>query len=139
MWRVVIPLLLAAPALAESVVATRTIRAQTVIGPEDLTLVAAELPGALTDPGEALGLEAKVAIYAGRPVMSADLGSPALVLRNQIVTLIYLSGSLAISTEGRALARGAEGETVRVLNLASRSTVTGRIGPDGAVYVGWDE
>ena len=139
MWRVVIPLLLAAPALAESVVATRTIRAQTVIGPEDLTLVAAELPGALTDPEAALGLEAKVAIYAGRPVMSADLGSPALVQRNQIVTLIYLSGSLAISTEGRALARGSQGDTVRVLNLASRSAVTGRIGPDGAVYVGWDE
>jgi flagella basal body P-ring formation protein FlgA len=139
MWRVLVFALFAAPALAESVVATRTIRAQTVIGPEDLTLVAAELPGALSDPKAALGLEAKVAIYAGRPVMSADLGSPTLVQRNQIVALVYLSGSLAISTEGRALARGSAGETVRVLNLASRSTVTGRIGPDGAVYVGWDE
>ncbi len=139
MWRVFLCVLLAAPAFAESVVATRTIRAQTVIRPEDLTLVAAELPGALTDPEAALGLEAKVAIYAGRPVMSADLGAPTLVQRNQVVTLIYLSGSLAISTEGRALARGSEGDTVRVLNLASRSTVTGRIGPDGAVYVGWDE
>jgi len=139
MWRVLFLVLAAAPALAESVVATRTIRAQTVIGPEDLTLVAAELPGALTDPSAALGLEARVAIYAGRPVLPEDLGRPTLVQRNQVVALIYLSGSLAISTEGRALARGSEGDTVRVINLASRSTVTGRIGPDGAVYVGWDE
>ncbi|CAN1491692.1 FlgA Flagellar basal body P-ring biosynthesis protein [Paracoccaceae bacterium] len=139
MWRLYIYVLLTSPALAESVVATRTIRAQTVIGLEDLTLVAADLPGALTDPEAALGLEAKVAIYAGRPVMLEDLGSPALVQRNQIVALIYLSGGLAISTEGRALDRGSEGEAVRVLNLASRSTVAGRIGPDGAVYVGWDE
>jgi flagellar basal body P-ring formation protein FlgA len=58
--------------------------------------------------------------------------------RNQLVTLIYLSGGLAISTEARALARGAEGDAVRVMNLNSRNTVTGRIGSDGAVYVGWN-
>ena len=139
MWRSLLIVLVAVPAFAESVVATRTIRAQTVIGPADLTLVAADLPGALTDLNAALGLEAKVAIYAGKPVMPADLGKPTLVQRNQVVALIYLSGDLAISTEGRALARGSEGDTVRVINLASRSTVTGRIGPDGAVYVGWDE
>lgn len=139
MWWVLLVFLVAAPAQAESVVATRTIRALTVIGPEDLTLVAAELPGALSDPEAALGLEAKVAIYAGRPVLTANLGKPTLVQRNEVVALIYLSGRLAISTEGRALARGSEGDTVRVINLASRSTVTGRIGPDGVVYVGLDE
>ncbi|NJS39084.1 MAG: flagellar basal body P-ring formation protein FlgA [Rhodobacteraceae bacterium] len=139
MWRGVLLLLLATPALAESVVATRTLRPNTVIGPEDLTVVDAVLPGALSDPALALGLETRVAIYAGRPVLQADLGSPTLVQRNQVVSLVYLAGSLAISAEGRALSRGSEGETVRVINLASRTTVSGRIGPDGAVYVGWDE
>jgi flagella basal body P-ring formation protein FlgA len=139
MWRGVLLLLLATPALAESVVATRTLRPNTVIGPEDLTVVDAVLPGALSDPALALGLETRVAIYAGRPVQQADLGSPTLVQRNQVVSLVYLAGSLAISAEGRALSRGSEGETVRVINLASRTTVSGRIGPDGAVYVGWDE
>ncbi len=139
MWRCLALLLLTGPALAESVVATRTLRPNTVIGPEDLTIVDAALPGALTDPAMALGLETRVAIYAGRPVLQADLGTPTLVQRNQVVNLIYLAGGLAISTEGRALARGSEGETVRVINLASRTTVSGRIGQDGAVYVGWDE
>ena len=139
MWRGVLLLLLATPALAESVVATRTLRPNTVIGPEDLTVVDAVLPGALSDPALALGLETRVAIYAGRPVLQADLGSPTLVQRNQVVSLVYLAGSLAISAEGRALSRGSKGETVRVINLASRTTVSGRIGPDGAVYVGWDE
>ena len=132
-------LLLTAPALAESLVATRTIRAQTVIGPDDMALVDAALPGALDDPALALGLEARVAIYAGRPIRSQDLGAPALVDRNQLVSLIYLSGGLAISTEGRALERGAEGDVVRVMNLGSRTTVIGRVGPDGAIYVGWKE
>jgi len=132
-------LVLTAPAMADSVVATRTIRAQTIISIEDLTTVEAALPGALADPVLAVGMEARVAIYAGRPVRAQDLGAPALVERNQLVPLIYLSGGLAISTEGRALARGAAGEVIRVMNLSSRNTVNGRVGPDGAIYVGWKE
>ncbi|MDM7931824.1 flagellar basal body P-ring formation chaperone FlgA [Tabrizicola sp.] len=139
MWRALIILLFASPVMAESVIATRTIRAQTVIGPDDLTLVNAGLPGALSDTAAAIGLEARVAIYAGRPVRLADLGPPTLVQRNQVVALVYLAGGLAISTEGRALARGSEGEVIRVINLASRTTVSGRIGPNGAVFVGWEE
>ncbi|HMS95596.1 MAG TPA: flagellar basal body P-ring formation chaperone FlgA [Tabrizicola sp.] len=139
MLRLALLFLTALPAAADSVVATRTLRAQTVIAPEDLNLVAADLPGALTDPAAAYGLETRVAIYAGRPVREEDIGQPTLVQRNQLVTLIYVSAALAISTEGRALARGSEGEVVRVLNLASRTTISGRVGPDGAVYVGWDE
>lgn len=130
-------LLMTAPALAESLVATRTIRAQTVIEAEDLTIVDAALPGAFSDPALAVGQEARVAIYAGRPVRAQDLAAPALVNRNQLVSLIFLSGGLAISTEGRALARGAEGEVIRVMNLGSRTTVSGRVGADGAIYVGW--
>lgn len=137
MWRICLLLALAVPVSAESLVATRTIRARTLVAPEDLTLVSADLPGALSDADQAVGLEARVAIYAGKPVRPGDLGPPALVERNQLVTLIYLSGGLAISTAGRALARGSEGDEVRVMNLGSRNTVRGRIGPDGAVYVGW--
>jgi flagellar basal body P-ring formation protein FlgA len=138
MLRLILLLALAAPVSAESLVATRTIRAKSLVAAEDLALVSADLPGALRDPEQAVGLEARVAIYAGKPVRPGDLGPPTLVERNQLVTLVYLSGGLAISTEGRALARGSEGDEVRVMNLGSRSTVTGRIGPDGAVYVGWN-
>lgn len=139
MLRVLLLLALAAPASAESLVATRTIRAKTLVSPEDLTLVNAALPGALTSPDQAIGLEARIAIYAGKPVRAGDLGPPTLVERNQLVKLIFVSGGLAISTDGRALARGSEGDEIRVMNLGSRNTVTGRIGPDGAIYVGWNE
>lgn len=138
MLKIMLLVALATPVSAESLVATRTIRANSVVAPEDLVLVSAALPGALSDPGEAVGLEARVAIYAGKPIRAGDLGPPTLVERNQLVTLVFLSGGLAISTEGRALARGAEGEEIRVMNLGSRNTVMGRIGPDGAVYVGWN-
>ena len=139
MWRALLILGLAHPALAESVVAARTIRAKALIQPEDLIVVDAELQGSIQDPATAIGLEARVTIYPGKPVRRVDLGPPTLVERNQLVPLVYLSGGLAIATEGRSLSRASEGEPVRVMNLGSRNTVTGRVGPDGTVYVGWKE
>ncbi len=128
-------LILPAMAQADSLVATRTIPAQSVLAETDMTLVAAEIPGALASVPEAVGLEARVTLYAGRPIHAGDLGPPAIIDRNQIVTLAYTAGGLAIVTEGRALARGGEGDVIRVMNLASRSTVTGRIMADGMVQV----
>lgn len=138
MLRFFLVIAFAAPASAESVVATRMIRAKTLIGPEDVTLVSAELPGALSDPASVLGQEARVSIYAGKPLRPEDVGPPTLVERNQLVTLVYVSGGLAIAAEGRALGRGSIGDELSVMNLQSRNTVKGRVGPDGAVYVGLD-
>lgn len=135
MWRLLF-LVLPDMTMAESLVATRTIRAQSVVQAEDVALVDAAIPGALTAVEGAVGKEARVTIYAGRPVKATDIGSPALIDRNQIVSLSYQTGGLAIVTEGRALARGGAGDVIRVMNLASRSTVSGRVTPDGTVQVG---
>lgn len=127
--------LLAAPAAADSVVAARLLRSQTVIAAEDVMLRAEDMPGALADPVQAIGKEARVNIYAGRPVRAEDLAAPALVERNQVVTLNYSSGGLNIATDARALDRAGPGERIRVMNLASRSTVTGIVMVDGTVNV----
>lgn len=126
----------ALPALADSLVATRTIRPEAVITPLDVTMVAADIPGALGSADLAIGKEARVAIYAGRPIHADDLGQPGLIDRNQLVPLRYRAGALVIMAEGRALARGGVGDVIRVMNLASRTTVTGRIAPDGSVETG---
>jgi len=76
-----------------------------------------------------------VVLYAGRPIRPGDVGPPALIERNQIVTLHYRSGPLTIAAEARALGRAAAGEEVRVMNLASRSTVTGTVTETGGVVI----
>ena len=129
---------LPAMAQADSLVATRVIPAQSVIVADDLTLVAADIPDALAATDAALGLEARVTLYPGRPIRAADIGPPALVERNGPVVIEYRAGALSIRAEGRSLARATSGEAVRVMNLASRTTVTGRRGPDGVVRVGPD-
>jgi flagella basal body P-ring formation protein FlgA len=123
------------PALAQALVATQVIPARTVVGADQVAVVEAGIDGALTDPAQAVGQEARVTIYPGRPVRAADLGAPALVERNAVVVLHYRAGGLFIAAEGRALDRAAEGEPVRVMNLASRSIVTGRVGADGTVLI----
>ena len=135
MWRILV-LILPTAAIADSVVATRTIKAQSVVQMDDVTLAERAIPNALDNVASAVGQEARISIYAGRPILAADLGPPAVVDRNQIVSLVYQSGALAILTEGRALARGGVGDMIRVMNLASRSTVSGRIAADGTVLVG---
>lgn len=118
-----------------TLVAARTIRAQSLIAPADLALIEGTMPGGFTSPEEVLGLEARVAIYAGRPILPGDVGPPALIERNQTVTLIYRRGPLTIVAEGRALGRGGAGDSLRAMNIASRTTVTGRVAEDGSVLV----
>ena len=135
--RWLVPLiLLAGPLQAESLVALRTLPAQTVVTEADVTLVEAQIDGALTAVAPALGLQVKTTVYAGRPLRAENLGAPALVDRNQTVTLIYAAGGLIILAEGRALARGAEGEVIRALNLSSKTTVSGRVDAQGRLVVG---
>jgi flagella basal body P-ring formation protein FlgA len=123
-------------ASAESLVALRTLPAQTVVTEADVALVAAQIDGALTELAPALGQEIKITVYAGRPLRAENLGPPTLVARNQTVTLIYRAGSLVILAEGRALARGAEGEVIRAMNLSSKTTVSGRVDAQGRLIVG---
>ncbi len=123
------------PARAETLVPVRTIPAQSVITPADIQTSDLIVPGALTDPDAVIGMEARVALFPGRPILPGDLSLPATVERNAIVPLVYAAGNLHITTEGRALDRAGPGDLIRVMNLASRNTVTARIGADGVAYV----
>ncbi len=120
----------------ETVVAAGTIRGATLIGPADVALVEGATPGALSDMADAVGMEARINLYPGRPIRSGDLRPPAIVERNEIVSLRYNHGGLLVITEGRALDRAAEGEALRVINLASRQTVTAVASAPGLVTVG---
>ncbi|PTV95174.1 flagella basal body P-ring formation protein FlgA [Rhodobacter aestuarii] len=120
---------------AGSVVALRTLRAQSVISPEDVTLAEETIPGAIGDLDQVIGLETRVAIYPGRPIQAGDLTPPAVVERNQMISLAYQRRGLSIMTEGRTLDRGAIGDSIRVMNVTSKSTVFATIGADGVAYV----
>ncbi len=124
------------PVLAETLMAARTIRSKSILSAADLVVEDSRIPGALTNPEDAIGMEARVVLYAGRPIRPEDIGPPAIIERNQIITLVYLRGTLRISAEARSLGRAGVGDRLRVMNLASRNTVTGVVNADGTVTVG---
>jgi len=135
MIRLLALLLMVAPAGAETIVAARTIRAQEIIGADDLLLRDIEVAGGTADAASLVGQEARVALYAGRPVRPGDVGPPAIVERNGILPLVYERSGLRITTEGRALDRAGVGEVIRVMNLSSRTTVSARITEEGVARV----
>ena len=123
-------------ALAETVATVRPVRAGSVIAEADLEMLDDTIPGTVAAIAEAVGKEAKVTLYPGRPIRLDQIGPPAVVDRNQLVRMVYSSGPLSIATEGRVLDRAGVGEAVRVMNLTSRQTVSGVVSPDGTIEVG---
>lgn len=126
---------MAFPVFADTVVSARTIRPNQIITEMDVTFAAGDLLSGYGRLSDVIGQEARVALYAGRPILVGDIGPPAIITRNQIVGLRYNSGGISISTEGRALERGAIGDRIRVMNLGSRATLFGQILEDGTIKV----
>lgn len=128
-------LLPAGTAAAQTVEAARPIRAQSLISEGDLTVTEDVTPGAVSDLAEIVGKEARVTLYPGRAILIDQVGPPALIERNQQVKMSYADGPLSIMTEGRALDRGGVGETIRVMNLTSKQIVSGAVAADGSIKV----
>ena len=117
-------------------VAARTLAPGTTIAPADLRVAAFEDTGATLRSDELVGMRTTVAVYRGRPFRPGDVAPPAVVARNALVRLIFRRGGIAITVDGRALGEAAVGEGVQVMNLASRTIVTGTALSDGTVRVG---
>jgi len=76
-------------AWADTVVAGRTIAANSVIEAGDLALSNKDFEGGESDPSLFIGMEARVALYAGRPISRSSVGPPAIVERNQSIPMAY--------------------------------------------------
>lgn len=128
-------LALSTPVAAQTIVAKHTIRSQSILTSSDIEAIEQTISGTYISPDEVIGMETRVVLYAGRPIRIEDVGPPAIVERNQVVTLLYTIGSLTIVADARALGRAGVGDKLRVMNLASRTTVSGWVQTDGSVSV----
>jgi flagellar basal body P-ring formation protein FlgA len=96
-----------------------------------------DLPAAgMADPAEVAGRAARSALRAGTVLREQDLVRPALVERNSMVTVIYEAPGLSLSMRGKALAAGALGDSVPVVNPQSKRTVQGTVVGPSKVVVG---
>jgi flagella basal body P-ring formation protein FlgA len=84
-----------------------------------------EVGGDAAARNHAVGMQMRKPLRAGQPLRTADIAKPDLVQRDDNVTLIFQSAGLYLTVRGKALDTGTEGDTVSVLNLQSKRTVSG--------------
>lgn len=119
---------------ADTIVAKQMIRPRNIIAEEHLAILS-ESDGPFQTITEVVGREARRVIYPGQKILPDDIQNPAVIERNAIVPLHFARKGLTIITDGRALSRAANGETVKVINRDSHKTVSGIAMPDGSVLV----
>ena len=81
--------------------------------------------------GMILGI--RLAAFAGTDLPTSETPTAPAVCRNQSILLVAMGNGIRLSAPGRALKDGQTGETIPVLNTATR------IPPKGIVRDGWIE
>lgn len=106
---------------------TRSIGRGDVIGPQDLAI--RRLPrhglpvGTVQDETLITGSIARRALAPGQPLREADVMRPELVQKHQPVTVSYVTPGLSLTLRGKAMAGGALGAVVPVMNPTSKRVI----------------
>ena len=122
----------------EVAVLTRDIDRAELLKSSDLSMERrpkAEVTGEPASRERSIGMQLRRAMRAGTPVRAADIVKPDFVVRDQAVTIIYQVPGLYLTTRGKAIESGAEGDSVSVLNLHSKRTLSGIVTGRGQVTV----
>ena len=122
----------------EVAVLTRPIARGEAISIDDIAFMPATRAtpaDAITELDALVGMSARRALAADRPLRPADVMVTPLVKRGEPVTLLFQSGSVRITLRGRALEDGGAGETIRVLNSDSERTVEAMVEGPGLARV----
>lgn len=78
-----------------------------------------------------IGKEIKRTVRAGQNITANDVQTQVMVAKGKVVTLNFSKGNIMLSAKGKALENGGLGDSVRVMNLQSKSVVQGTVtGPE---------
>ena len=77
--------------------------------------------------GRAVGMQLRRRLIAGQALRVTDIAKPDLVQKDDNVVLIYESAGIYLTARGKAVDTGTEGDTITVLNLQSKRTITGTV------------
>ena len=114
------------------IVALRALPAGSVVTAADVRLARPDSRSDVDALAAIIGKETRRLIPVGATLSDRDVRAETLVQRNDVVRMEFTKGALSMTAEGRALSSGAHGETVKVMNLESRTTVS-------AVVIGRDK
>jgi flagellar basal body P-ring formation protein FlgA len=122
----------------EAAVLIRSLDRGEVIKPADVSFERrpkADLGNDAAPRDAVIGMQTRRTIRAGQGLKKSDLARSDLVARDQSVTLIFEGPGLYLTSRGKALDGGSQGDTIGVLNLQSKRTIQGVIVGPGQVSV----
>lgn len=83
----------------------------------------------VVDASKLVGLTPRRGISAMKPIMAGDVQPPVIIKKGEIVTMMLKNNIINLTTQGRAMDDGSEGDIIRVMNTTSKqvvgATVTG--------------
>ncbi len=116
----------------------RSLAAGEVVQPQDLvwTKVAAAPADAPSDADQVIGLAARRPLRSGAVAAMRDVSAPQVVKAGDLVTVTYEDAGIMLALQGKAMAAGALGDPVSVLNTNSKKTIQAVITGPGEAVVG---
>jgi flagella basal body P-ring formation protein FlgA len=125
--------------IVEAPVAVTRLLPETVLRSDDVRIARVRAAVLQNDVARSLdqiiGMQLRRPAAAGQPLRLADLVRPPLVQRGATVQIELYSSGLSVSGQAMALDAGAEGEKVRVQNLASHAFLFAEVVGPGRVRV----
>ena len=120
-------------------VPARRLAVNDVITERDVKLVAIRddrVPrDAVTSADELIGMAAKRGLRPGVPVQGTAVQQPIVVPKNSLVTIVLQIPKMTLTSQGKALDNGSEGDTIRVANSKSKKIIEAEVTGPGKVIV----
>ena len=108
-------------------VPARMIRRGETVARDDIQWREINLRQLAADPVDSadqiVGRAARRTLRLTQPVRSSDLRAPIVIDKGALVTIVLNSPGIRLTSTGRALEDGADGEMIRVINMQSKRTV----------------
>lgn len=77
----------------------------------------------ITSMADLIGMAPKRHLRPDRPVRISDIQRPILVEKGSLVTIVLKKPGMMLTSRGRALQNGADGETIRITNTNTSRTI----------------
>ncbi|HLJ12168.1 MAG TPA: flagellar basal body P-ring formation chaperone FlgA [Planctomycetaceae bacterium] len=74
-----------------------------------------------------VGQETKRSLRAGEPISTVDIRGVPLIRRGDIVSIVARSHGIVVRTDGKALADGSLGQSIKLVSLDGRRELSGRV------------
>jgi len=80
-------------------------------------------PNTMLDPEAIVGKTPRTSVRAGEILRRAELMAPIVIPRGELVTMVLNTPQMTLTAQGRATENGADGQTIKVENTRSKTTV----------------